>query len=338
MSLRVGLAVAAVVLGASVSVAQVPDGPPPSGPVPVLVPAPPTAPPPRLLPPGAGDATAPLGPPLPADAPVPVLVPRPDLLFRQEDSPQDPAPPWRFAQPPGWFVGLEASPTLPHIDFRTSQHVGLDLNWTVAPRFTLGYVFQHGGALFLSYRNLTSQATLENFSQSFSGRIRLNANWLDLTYLSRPTVRWRNLGLQWEAGVRSAYLYADVRDAWPDTVVAVRDSFGGAGPHAGLRLSWWFGDSGWSLFGRLDGAVLFGGTRERASTFAQDGLGNVVPWAGSRTCHCGVVDGRAEVGLGYVMPARPWLRFDVGLQTEAFSWQDMTFTDVGPFVRCVIGF
>jgi hypothetical protein len=51
-----------------------------------------------------------------------------------------------------------------------------------------------------------------------------------------------------------------------------------------------------------------------------------------------VWDGRYEVGLGYVVPARRWLRFDAGFQAETFSWSDMNFSDRGPFVRCMIGF
>jgi Legionella pneumophila major outer membrane protein precursor len=343
MSLRAGLVVTAVILGSSISAAQAPDGPPPGGPVPV--PSAPTAAPPRLLPPAPSDPppglpALPPGPPALGNAPAPVLVPRPDFMYWQDAPPpqQPPPPPWRLAPPPGWFVGLEASPTLPRINFHEYHHRGQNLDWTVAPRFTLGYRFEHGGSVLLSYRNLTSQATFFDFADALSQRVRLNANWLDLTYLSRNYVLGPHLRWQWETGVRSAYLYSDVRNQWPDYVGTVRDTFGGAGPHAGVRFAWWFGDSGWSLFGRLDGAVLFGGTRENGSAFAQDDLGNVIPWAGSRTCHCGVVDGRFELGLGYVVPTRRWLRLDVGFQTEVFSWQDITFSDRGPFVRCVIGF
>ena len=118
----------------------------------------------------------------------------------------------------------------------------------------------------------------------------------------------------------------------------VRDTFGGAGPHAGVKVAWWFGDTGLSVFTRLDVGVLFGQTRERAATFFPNLSGTIVPWAGSRADNRSVVDGRFELGLGYVLPTYTWLRFDAGWQAEAFSWEDLTFSDNGPFLRCVLGF
>jgi hypothetical protein len=236
-------------------------------------------------------------------------------------------------------VGLEVSPTRPHIETNHRfDNWGTDLNGTVAPRVMLGYRFEHGGALLLSYRNLSSEVTNAYLGDSLLQRIRLNANWLDLTYLSRACMPWRRLQVQWEAGVRSAYLYSDVLNQWPGAAAVARDAFGGAGPYGGVRLAWWFGDTGLSLFTRLNAGLLFGQTHERATTFYPDASGKVVPWAGGSEDSRAVVDGRFELGLGYVVPTCLWLRFDVGWQAEAFSWQDLTFSDSGPFLRCVVGF
>jgi hypothetical protein len=294
---------------------------------------------PSPLPPGL--PVLPQGPPVLGTAPAPVLVPRPDVIYLQGGPPpQEPLPaPWRFAQPPGWFVVLEASPALPHIETNhRHDNWGTDLNWTVVPTGTIGYLFNHGGSLLLSYRNLTSQVNLTDPADSLSQRIRLNANWLDLTYLSRLYAPGPHLRLQWESGLRGAYLYSDVSNQWPGAAATVRDTFGGAGPHLGGKLAWWFGDTGLSLFTRLDVGVLFGQTRERAATFYPNMSGTIIPWAGSRADNRSVVDGRFELGLGYVVPTCPWLRFDAGWQAEAFSWQDLTFSDNGPFLRMVIGF
>jgi hypothetical protein len=251
---------------------------------------------------------------------------------------EQPPGPWLFGQPPGWFVALEASPTRVHIshhDRDDRDHLGL--GWTVAPRVEVGYCFEHGGSLLLSYRNLTASRT---FDDDFDGqaRTRLNANWLDLTYLSRSYCVWSGFRWQWEAGVRGAYLFSDVNDQGDGFAQRVSDTFGGAGPHAGARLAWWFGDSGWSLFTRLDAAVLFGETRERSALFYPGASGDTVSWTGCHHSGHAVGDFRFELGVSRVVPGKPWLRFDAGYQSEAFSWQDLTFSDGGPFLRCVLGF
>ncbi len=339
MFLRGQLVVSALLLGASVCAAQappppvqlplppapVPVQPPAGGPAPVLVPA--GGPPPVLVAP-------PPGTPVLVDPP-PYLLPPPPLAICAPDLPP---PPWRFGQPPGWFVALEASPTRVRVEHNDRHdRDGLGLGWTVAPRGELGYVFQNGGALLLSYRNVTASRTLDD---DFGGqaRARLNANWLDLTYLSRSYGIWSGLRWQWETGVRGAYLFADVQDQGDGFAQRTSNTFGGAGPHLGARLAWWFGDSGWSVFTRLDGAVIFGGTHERDALFYPGATGDTVSWTGGHRCHCPVGDFRFELGVSRVVPGRPWLRFDAGVQSEAFSWRDLTYSDSGPFLRCVLGF
>jgi hypothetical protein len=335
MFLRGSLIVSILLATVGVGAAQAPLSPlppaplplPPNAAEPVLVQTPPPGPPPVLVP------APPTGTPVLVD-PAP-FGSQPPVMYVQEPPPP---PSCVFWQPPGWFVALEASPTLPHIQpNHDSYRDGFDLRYTVAPRAELGYCFQHGGSLYLSYRNLTGTRT---FDDPINGQIhtRLNANWLDLTYLSRPYNPCGGLALQWEAGVRSAYLFGGDNyngDGWYERT---SNTFGGAGPHAGLRLAWWFGQSGWSLFTRFDVAVLFGSTRLRDRGGYVDDFGNLVSWDDAHSSGRSVGDARFELGVGYVVPAQRWLRFDAGFQSEAFTWQSVTFSDSGPFLRCVLGF
>jgi hypothetical protein len=245
-------------------------------------------------------------------------------------------------QPPGWFVTLEAAATLTRVApnfLLDDNHYYNDLNWTVAPRGTIGYTFEHGGSLLLSYRELATDGDTGDGSIGLGQRTRLDANWFDLTYLSRPYLLWEGLRVQWEAGLRGAYLFNDVNSQWATGETdRLHRTFGGAGPHAGVTLAWWFRDTGLSLFTRGDLAVLAGETHSRRESFSGDPNVTVLPWSNEQHTSHGVFDARFEVGLGYVVPAQRWLRFDVGYQAEAFTWQYLNFNDGGPFVRITLGF
>jgi hypothetical protein len=286
--------------------------------------------------------------PLPSPPPpTPQPVPAGSGIFRPFETAPAPQPAllpevMPFVQPSGWFVTLEAAATMPRVApnfLLDDNHYYNDLNWTVAPRGSIGYCFEHGGALLFSYRELASSADTGDGSLGLGQRTRLDANWFDLTYLSRPYCVWEGLRVQWEAGLRGAYLFNDVNSQWGGSESDhLHRTFSGAGAHAGATLAWWFRDTGVSLFTRLDLAVLAGETHTRRDSFSAGPDGTMLPWSNDQHTDHGVLDTRFEVGLGYVVPAQRWLRFDVGYQAEAFTWQYLTFSDGGPFLRCTLGF
>jgi hypothetical protein len=286
-------------------------GPPPAGPPPPWVPPP-------SGPFGSGFATGPQVPPPP---------------------PLPPPPVWLATPPPGWFLGLEADIVRPMMhDQGTSDH--LDLDWTVAPRVVLGYVFDHLGSIQLSYRYLESEIGYDYSDEGGPVEdLHLIEHWIDLAYHSRPYLPCHDLALQWEAGVRTAYLR--IHDEFSSDSFAQdwHESFWGAGPEVGGRLTWALGPSGWALFGDTSIGVLFGRTWGRSDTLQQNDplsppVGSSSSWGAGQT----VVDWRGELGLSWALPARPWFRLDFGVRGEVFGWDQVTYSDVGPFLRCLLQF
>src|SRR5262249_35559633 len=136
-----------------------------------------------------------------------------------------------------------------------------------------------GGSLLFSYRLLAAHADTGEASIGLGQRTRLDANWFDLTYLSRPCGVWEGLRAQWEVGVRGASLFGDVMSQWQGGEIDHEHrTFGGAGPHAGATLSWWFRDTGFALFGRFDLALLAGETHAHRDAFWGDPSAGLLPW------------------------------------------------------------
>jgi hypothetical protein len=322
------VAVLAAVVGQAAGQAP-PVGPPPSGP-PVPL------------------STLELQPPRPADpGPPPAVVPPPSGPFGSgfvyEHQPPPPPPPlpgdWFTCPPPGWFTGLEAAVTRPSARETGVDGSRLDLDWTVAPRVLVGYRFEHGGALLFGFRYLQSETT-QDFSDvggpltSFS----LEENWFDITYLSRPYEPWCNFRFQWEAGVRTAYLRIHGHEQLAPVFDDGIEDFVGAGPELGLCVSWQLGHSGVGLFGRSSVGVLFGQTRNTFQEVVDDGVNPPIASSDNQRQGQTVVDWRGEVGVSWAVPHRPWFRFDLGVQGEVFGWDHVVYSDVGPFLRCLLEF
>src|SRR5262245_1471256 len=186
--------------------APVPVTPPPAGPA-----APPLlAPPPPEIHPPAADLISPPPPPIYHDP-----LPTHGDLF-------DPS----FA-PPGWFGAVEVDILKPHLKDRVSGNVyyndgsydtiqlpSAGLDWTVSPRFELGYRFCDGwGEIAFSYRYLGSQgrADLPNFdffAENPDGLLKthLSVNVFDIDYGTREF----SLGSHWDLKARLGVRIADV--------------------------------------------------------------------------------------------------------------------------------
>jgi hypothetical protein len=266
-------------------------------------PSPPTA--------ASGDAAAPEvlpGLPRPPDAPRSLLQgppaappyscdPLPGPYFERDPEIDPPTLP-----PPGWFGDVELGIVVPHVKNQlvdvvqigtnapdTVMLTGADLNWTVAPRFEVGYRLPSGfGEFAVAYRFLASEGTQTVLGVDAPAALksRLDLNVIDLDYASREfhTYQFPNLEMKWRFGLRWANVYFDSRAVEPFDAAAAgsgvfeqrsSNSYWGIGPHAGLELSRRFQDSGLSLIGKVDGATLLGRIRqgffETSTTAGPDG-------------------------------------------------------------------
>jgi hypothetical protein len=176
---------------------------------------------------------------------------------------------------PGWLADVELVLTGPHIKNRLTDTVAIgsivdtvhlptaDLDWTVSPRFEVGYRLPEGfGEFLLSYRFLTTEgnAVIPDFDIADAGlHSRLILNVVDLDYASREYSLGPHFDMKWRVGVRIADIFFDSQAVGLVVEERTSQSFFGAGPHAGLDLGWRRNaDSEFALFTRLEGAVVIG--------------------------------------------------------------------------------
>jgi hypothetical protein len=221
-----------------------------------------------------------------------------------------------------------------------------ELDWTGSPRVDLGYRFGQGfGELLLSYRSVDteSDATLANFDIGGSGHLnsRLDVNVLDLDYATREFSLGPHWDMKWRVGVRLANVFFDSRAQ--GSVAETRNSnfFIGAGPHAGLDLSWRLPCSGLSLFGKVEGAALLG--RISQSFDESFNFMNVLLIGGATDVHGSqaVPIARLQLGIGWTPQyVGTWLRFTTGYELEGWWYigqvgdSSAALTMQGAFFRC----
>ncbi|MHB1423127.1 MAG: hypothetical protein ACYC3I_08025 [Gemmataceae bacterium] len=232
------------------------------------------------------------------------------------------------------------------------------LNPTVTPRFELGYRFADGfGELRLSYRCMDtsgSDTVLIGYLGPAAQKGSLDVEFIDLDYATREF----SLPAGWEmrpaVGLRLATSFLDSQVNFLNPVTIQEQPFGLApftrltqyesvssqliGIHAVLEVARRLGDSGMALFGRVEGAGMYGRTHQ---TFAE----TFVESPGSTSTRIANVLGApivaTQVGLSYDVPRWKHTRFLIGYQFESF-WQfgrgnnDVSFgtlTDQGLFLR-----
>jgi hypothetical protein len=203
---------------------------------------------------------------------------------------QDPLldPPWLPA--PGWFTGVDLGIVGPHVKNRLVGIVmvdnrppdivrlpGANLDWTVAPRFELGYRLPSGfGEFALSYRFLATDGTESILGPDGPAALksRLDLNIVDFDYASREffTDQWPYCHMKWRFGLRYANVFFDSQAAESVAAAAagsgifettVSNHYWGIGPHAGLELTRDFENSGLALVGSVEGATLLGRLQQR---------------------------------------------------------------------------
>jgi hypothetical protein len=279
-------------------------------------------------------------------APPPLLGPPPPDLERpyfQQDPLLD--PPWM--PPVGWFADLDVGILKPHLQnqlINTADHpltfpngttvtVGLpaaQLDWTVSPRFALGYRLPSGfGEIYLAYRFMTSQGTDPVVSADGPAvlKSRLDVNLADLDWASQEFTPWKYVDLKFHFGLRYFYLYFDSQAYEPFAAAAAgtgilnartTNSFVGFGPHAGVDLRRRLGVGGLSLVGRLDFSTAFGRIRQgffaSSTTLGPDGQPQtaVLYQAGSQS----VPTLNARLGLDWYPPDYRNVRLFAGYQFE----------------------
>lgn len=198
---------------------------------------------------------------------------------------------------PGWFGGAELQVLKPHLLSQlrstvansaqraagTSSTVQLPdapLNWTVSPRFYLGYRLPSGfGDFMISERFLTTSGTetLRTGDGPANLRSRLAFNMIDFDYNSRELSLWPRWDIRWTLGGRILTTFFDSRLNQPLSQAAAGSGFfqvsqfnnlTGGGPHAALELARHLGDSGWSFDVRGDFAGVYEGSRLGFSTLS----------------------------------------------------------------------
>jgi hypothetical protein len=190
---------------------------------------------------------------------------------------------------PGWVADLEVDVALPHVSNGVHGTVALGgvtsrvvlgsarLDWTAAPRVEVGYRLPDGfGEFAIAYRFLGSDGT-GTVSGPFAApdgpatlRSRLDIQMADLDYSSNE-ISICSWWMKWHFGLRGADVYFDSRaDENPAVAAAgsgvferrMTNNFWGIGPHLALDLERRIGDSGITVVGRIDGAILLGGLHQ----------------------------------------------------------------------------
>ncbi len=262
----------------------------------------------------------------------------PDHYFEEDpllDLPQLPAP--------GWFAGAEASLVGPHVTNQLMNNVpfaGLmknqislqsaQLDWTVSPRFDIGYRLPSGfGEFSLGYRFLASQGS--DSSEQLLGPASLSSlldiNQFDFDYSSREISWGDGWIMKWTIGGRLASIYFSSQayqdfalPGSPEFVLGQRTTnyFIGFGPHAGLELTRRLQGTGISFIGRADFATILGRIHQgfqEATSIPPPGS----PFSTSELHVSGSQDVpmiTADAGIGWQPPAYPFAQFFLGYHFE----------------------
>ncbi|MGO8750807.1 MAG: Lpg1974 family pore-forming outer membrane protein [Thermoguttaceae bacterium] len=199
---------------------------------------------------------------------------------------------------PGWLFDVEVGimgshvteslgqPPFPNgnaVPFKTEVAVPMaPLNWTVSPRFELGYRLPSGfGEVDFSYRFLLADGTgllptnpVSNPDAPATLTSHLRMNYGDVDYAACESSLATMLGpgwtMKWRLGLRVADMYFDSRADEPTGAVppggfferSISNDFLGFGPHAGVELGRRRNAWGLGWIGRLDGALLWGHTTQ----------------------------------------------------------------------------
>ncbi len=222
------------------------------------------------------------------------------------------------------------------------------LDWTVAPRFELGYRFpDEFGDLSASYRFLSSEGTgtLASPIGFFDLRSRLDVNQIDLDYVSArfsPGPFW---DLKWRIGARLADVYFDSRINYGIFDQQASNNFFGAGPHFALEAERRIGLlPGFAAFGGIDGAVLVGRVRQHFQEGGVQPDGTPFNFDAREQLTQSVPMLTFQAGFSYTPPRLEFLHITTGYEFE--QWWNLArlgasrgeLTDQGVFLRAELDY
>jgi hypothetical protein len=233
----------------------------------------------------------------------------------------------KCSSPPGWFAAAEADVVVAHIKNRLFGHVGNDtihlptaeLDWTVSPRFELGYRFGQGvGDFLVSYRFLVTSGSgvLPGFDANQNAAAlhsRLNINSWDIDYGNWENSLLPFCEMRWRIGARVAANFFDSKAASPLLEQRVSNYFVGGGPHVGLDLRHAIRKTGLSVLGRFESAFLIGETYQSyEQVFSVGPVGGANRILQPQT----VPLVSAQAGLEWTPPGNEHLHFSAGYTYE----------------------
>jgi hypothetical protein len=225
------------------------------------------------------------------------------------------------------------------------------LDWTVSPRFELGFANRGPWNPYIGYRALYSDhgdqvfEPLSSTTVSFGRSTELHT--IDLGAKTEVFPLFSVLQAQWDLSARISVL--DFHDVFDIDFAGngfisghAREQFVGAGPRGGLKLALPFRDTGWSLAGQMDGGVEWGGYRMNWQSVTSDGQ-NLEPDGGHASKGGILWHAGGQVGLQYAWPVcNPRIVYSMGYMYEAFFSKELGFLNGddrgrfdyhGPFVR-----
>jgi Legionella pneumophila major outer membrane protein precursor len=311
--------------GQSAAVPPIAPAPAPPPPVPTLgqpVPLPPDGTP--YVPP----TPTPPGPPSPL-APAPAVLP----VFPPAPGAPTPGPgSWGpYAQPnrvDGFYALVDLDILKPrfHNGMSSSNPLGLStgavgvptasLPWTVAPTFEGGYRLPDNQGYFaLSYRFLTtsgnSSPTIDDLPVNVSTRLDINEIVFDYGFV--PYEFYPRWVLNSRVGIQFDSIFFDSTVSNPTYFEQSGSNFYGAGPHLRFDVARHIVPvPGLDLFGRLDGAVLFGQNKQHYRLGSASGDGEETRFSGT------VPILTLRIGLAYTPEFAPNLHLSTGYQFQDY--------------------
>lgn len=232
----------------------------------------------------------------------------------------------------------------------SSVTVGVDashLNWTVSPRFELGYRLPSGfGGISLAYRFLTAEGSDAVIGADGPATLtsRLNINTGDLSWSSREYTPWGpNWDLKIRVGVRYVSVYFDSQANEPFAAAAAgstifnqrtTNSFVGIGAAGAVQLDRQLGFWGLRTSALIDFAEPLGRVRQGyfySSTTSVNGHPQSADTFISSSMTAPILT--TQLGMGWQPPAYPTFRMFAGWQFE--YWWDvgrlLPFSELGYF-------
>ncbi len=202
----------------------------------------------------------------------------------------------------------------------TLQLPGAEMDWTLSPRFELGYhLADNLGSLMFSYRFLSTDGSLviPDFDPTGDGalRTRLDLQVVDLDYVSPHHQCCPDLDFHWLLGVRLATVFFDNEVIGGTAEARSSNHFFGAGPHAGLDL-WYHLGSGFGLFSKLDTSYTIGNVHQSFGISMVQNDGSLFGGAGEARGTKSIPTLTAQIGVGWSPIGGDRLRFTAGYLYE----------------------